>query len=1129
MINTTSELVFNFSGCELDAAIREALSRASKGILKTYKLEELNLIDVTTKTKVQATFPKFVELSILKKLSTRLDENYVRNAFEIYQVPYSKVTQIQFYSFSLSCIGSQFEYKPTVAKFLRQGIGTFLLALHSLSAITLPATFEWPKLRHVNSNQIAIGELVCSALLRFIDSYISHPEDEHDEAFDSIATSRKRKEWFSAYGPKLLLATGWHSASDVCLEDMSAIKLAELQPNAAFDVQHVYKALIDILERKFGATIKISVEKWGTTMRSPDFLQRSRRNTLHANQKFIDEPDSFSNRSDTDVLNDVLILSPSFFYPAELRNSKALIGLNLDLSELASVWLDLDEIYLKKVPRENYTPALQAIGHLNIYLFQYLPYWFHRNPLSNLIFPKLPNMLIPSVFVSRLIEVNTEVPITLIDLLQAVRNNREWVNATYYATLKQLEVLFRFLEQKSNVLPGCLGFKQPLTDYDFPKTPRNRGTNKRPIPSPLFSLFLDYAEALLAHLTMIQVHILAGVVSGEEVVAHFGTGGQIIDTFRTADLTGFIPLVFFKGRTIALRFIPNCLSLCWFKLKDGRVIKLPQPHALNQIIVALYTGLRHNHIQWLDAATFDCAVTEDDDEFTRLHVNTDKVKASPWQPHVNMRVVQVLRGQRAWRELIGESGFKELHFYNDNKATKWAKISPLFSSAINGLPHPDSRYSWVWQDILCAIQGLLPSIGEQRVAKLCSLEPPNVDFKDPAAIEKREAYGSSCKRVCGLGVKSNITSHSSRSTVISQYITFLPAEVIGRQFTGQKAGTVHYYVVLDEDHLERERAHQAMAIREHAYRNSTDGLARENGADRLAFIHADSVNSNLSRSLRQDLKETLISYGAISIVMNEDGTSGLDVLRETGGLNAAENKTEICPYGNHCPPEIVKQWRGPHRCGLCQYAVRCIDHLPAVAAKIKQFAETLDDLTDKLASVEESKLPTYSDAEFNRLDNERSRIAEELTGWRVSEKVLYVAKNRIEKGQDTRKWVVQKPEIILQDLSRVEAPSNLTAYTLLRLQECMAYPTMESAQANAQFDLMRRDLLARSGHLKEAFSNQIPINPAAECAGILRCIVEANNLTYDDLLSLLESDAHLTSLPLAPLQLVSPKTAYEEK
>ena len=119
---------------------------------------------------------------------------------------------------------------------------------------------------------------------------------------------------------------------------------------------------------------------------------------------------------------------------------------------------------------------------------------------------------------------------------------------------------------------------------------------------------------------------------------------------------------------------------------------------------------------------------------------------------------------------------------------------------------------------------------------------------------------------------------------------------------------------------------------------------------------------------------------------------------------------------------------------------------------------------------------------------------------------------------------MQKPEIILRDLHRVEAPSNLTAYLLARLGECIAYPTSESPQMRARFDLLRRELLARSGRIHEAFDRAVPADPASECAGLLRTVVEANGLGYDDVLNILEGDTGLTALPAA-----APRLLLEDK
>ncbi len=664
-----------------------------------------------------------------------------------------------------------------------------------------------------------------------------------------------------------------------------------------------------------------------------------------------------------------------------------------------------------------------------------------------------------------------------------------------------------------------MGFRQPIPEYAYPATSRSKGTNKRPIPRRIFGVFLDYVEALKAHLDVIT-HIAAhGEFDLSELERKLSRTGNIIDTFATASLVGFIPVIFARGRTVPLKYIPNCLFIDWFPLADGRQTKLPQPHGLNQILVALYTGLRHNHIQWLDARNFDSQVTDENKEFALLHVNTDKSMRQAWTPHVNIRVIEVLREQAAWRKLIGRPSFHELCYYNDNPNTKWPQILPLFAQDEKGRPHHDTRYSDPWRDILSAVEVLLPSIGEMGLQTLHVLEPPGVSMNDADGPRKRRNYGANCERVCELSVKSFITPHSARVTVVSQYSTLLPVEIIGSQITGQTPGVVYHYFKLDEEQLRTVQTHQGMHLREQAYRN--DFEATINGKAGSTHIRADSVNSNLSKSLRANLQETLVSYGCVSITLNDDGASGLDVLRETRAANAAENKTEICPYGNHCPSEIIKRWRGPRRCGLCPYAVRSIDHLQAVSAKVKEFKEMLDSLTAKVEVALTALPPLYSDYELDRLDEERSRIAEELTGWRLSEEVLDAARMRIARGQDNRRWLVQKPEIILQDLQRIAAPSNLTLYTLARLGECIAYPTCESPQVRARFDILRRELLARSGQIRKAFEPTTPVDPAGECAGLLRTLVQANSLNYEDVVKLLDGDGHLEGLPeLSPTLLI---------
>jgi len=1119
MINLTNgELIFAEAGQALDRSVRETMAGAAFEVMDLLGLTHDDLATVSTKTNRAAVYAWLCIECTLKKPEVQFDEAFVSRVFRVYQKRTSQLTEDDFYAVTLGAPGTPFQFRKSYPPLLTRGMGLFLIALHSRGALTLPATFEWPPHLAVSSRGIAAG--IYSELLGFLRTLDPKFEELSHAAFSSVGTTKKRKEWFLTYGTKLLFATGWHKPEDANLDDLESIREAQSRLGIAGEVL-AYKALIDVLRSRFGCSFGITVDAWGERLRSPrQIVKRSERGTWQRIEATFDTADLTEElRTDADVLADVIRTAPSAAFPEALKFRQRLPGLDINILELSKQWVALEELYMRKVKRESYKPVLSALGYFNLYLFFYLPYWIHRNPTSELEFPGVPSKLLQTVFISRLLPIEGESPKTFIEVMDAIHATKRWENNTYYGILKQVEVFFDFIEAHSEDLAGCGGFRQPIPDYAYPQTSKSRGTDKRPIPRRIFGVFLDYVEALREHSNVVLHGILSGALDSLELERDIARTGNIIDTFATASMVGFIPIVFTREKTIPLRYIPDTLSLDHFLLTSGQTKKIPQPHALNQILVALYTGLRHNHIQWLDADTFDSSVTDEDLDFASLHVNTDKSKRTAWQPYVNFRVIDILRSQREWRTMIGLPGFKDRHHYNDNAQTKWATILPLFSSDRLGLPHSDTRYICAWQDILGALQGLLPDLGVGAIGRLCSLEPPGVKFNDTLALVKREEYGRSCERICALGIKTMITPHSARVTVVSQYSTLLPAEFIGKYITGQKAGTVYHYVVLDAEQLAQEQTHQAMDQRERAYRTGFETLVGKRGQGGAA-IHADRVNSNLSRSLRVDLPETLISYGCISITMNEDATSGLDVLRETRAANAAENKTEICPYGNHCPPEVIKQWRGPRRCGLCQYAVRSIDHLPAVAAKCREFREMLADLTDKVEDAVASKPPRYSEVELDRLDEERGRLAEELAGWQLNEEVLNAARVRIAKGQDDRRWVVQKPEIILQDLQRVASPSNMTAYVLARLGECIAYPTTESAPIRARFDILRRELLARNGDVRRAFDASMPPNPAAECAGLLRSLVQANDLSYAEVVELLEGDGHLTRLPAAPLRLL---------
>ena len=1124
MINTTRDsIVFNCSGAALDAAIRAALTKSAETLLSVHQLEQVELSAVTTKTNLRACYPMFVKGCVLKA-TTPFDEAYVRTAHEAQRNIHDQVPQAQFEAVMLPSNVGNATYKKAFAGSIKVGLGLFLLALHCSGAITLPTQFRWPSAKSadtdINWRRREIGGLVCSELLSFVRQLNSQDDTLPHPAFASVGGHRKRREWFLTYGTRLLLATGWQRAEDVNIKDLLAIKGAEAESSALEMSVTAIRALLDVLRLAYGDRVRVTVEDWAEAMRSPGTMSTKARPYADPSMKSLEKGGP---RADRDLVKELLSVQAAWGLPKAISTLSKQPGLDVDMQPLTVTWIDLENLFIEKTKRETYKTIYKALSWWNLYLFYYLPYWFARNQGTSLVFPRSPSLLDSSVYVSRLLQVKEERPITFIEFMNEQSSHREWENNTLYGTLLQLSKFFDFIERYSEEIPGCEGFKQPIAEHDYPRTSRLKATRKHPVPRRFFAVYLDYHEALLAHHQIVTQRVLSGELSAEELRT-ITANINVIDTLATADHVGFVPLLFTKSKTIRLQFIPNLLDPGWRTTVGGRPLYLPHPHGLHQNLVALHTGVRHNHIQWLDHDSFDRLVDDGDVDFTLLLVNTDKQKDQPWAPYVAMRVVELLRAQRAWSDLIAEPGFHARHFYNNNPETKWPKFRPLFAYTKDGRPHKDGTYTDAWQAMLCGLQGLLPELEEYGPRRrLLRLLPPGHRPEDANLDEKLEAYGAKLDTdagVCPLNVMSRITPHSARVSVVSQYVTFLPTDLIGKKITGQKPGVVSYYVSLDQEALEAEQVHQAARMRDAALRNAMEPVT---SGKRTAgpFVHADNVNSNLARALRANVNEAIVRFGCMSISFNEDATKGIDVLLETQGVDAVANKTEICPYGNKCPPHIVKALRGFRRCGLCNFAVRSIDHLPPIAAKIRQVAETVDELETVLAADAKTLASKYTAEEIDLLEDERAQLCEEMSGWLLNQERLEHARQRLESGEDTRMWVVPKPEILERALRRVEIPSTMTQYVLARLGECIAYPTLESPQIRARFDLLRRELLARAGSLKAAFSSPTPIDPAAEAAGALKSLMESAGISVHEVSEMLETGSHLTGLTAAPPRLLA--------
>lgn len=971
-----------------------------------------------------------------------------------------------------------------------QCLSLFLMILHFEKLIHLPFKFRIPSLnvKDSDTNKRRRKDLgiayypVMFNQIRSLDSQNSHDEESKFLTADN-------KEIIISYGSKLLLSIGWIHFEDVNIEDLLEFKILSEDKLGRFNTNPPYGLLISFLKAKNPNEFPISSNQWKNSSKL-DTQQKSR--ALVA--KYLIEKVDILQDSEQETNWGKLFASD--FFTDKLTS---LIEILPEYKNTIENWSIIQNSYTNKRKMESYKPIENALGYLNMYLFLALPAWYKKHTTS-ISYPQNPTDLKAGLFISRVLFDNKVKPLTLLEFLSQVQEQKELRNEYIYSIIKNLEKFFAFIETYAEELPNCKGFIQPISGLDYPKISRSMGTNKGLIPRNLFGALVNYIEVISQYNEIVNERILEEKINPEWLNQKFYSK-QMINTIDIQAEIGFIPLIYINNEMIVLKDIPYVLDIKSTRLKDGRILKINYPHILNHISVILQTGIRGNHIQWLDAEKFDSLVQEDVNLFVPLYVNTDKSKTNSWTPIVHRKVIKTLKGQLKWRNIVDNSHFNEKKFYNDNPKTKWEKFYPLFSYTSEGMPYSDTNYSQIWIKILTFFQSL---VGQSKLnfVQLAKLLPRGIHFNEYNMDVKLKEIGDKCDGFCELRWTSDITPHSARVSVVSNYITALPADIIGQYITGQTEAVVHHYVKLDPTYLTKLEKGQSEGLAKIAIQSEFDQLM---GKGVTHPIFADKDGSNIAQSIAINKHETIAQYGCISINLKEDTRSGIDILIEESNVKMAFNKTEICPYNNNCPSDLIKELKGFRRCGVCPYAVRSIDHLPAIAVKKRQMMELLQEIENKLieAGLNEDK---YTFEELDGIEEDRQRITEELLGWIISEEMLEANRKRLQKEPNKHGYIVKKPEILIANLQQLSSKESDVQYLITRLADCESFPNLDTPMVRAKFDFLRRQLLAKLGDFQKAFDMKLPANPAQECLGLLKEVVNRYQLTHKQTVELLTTN-----------------------
>lgn len=1078
-LNLTNNIVI-YSKDNLNKNIKEAFNKTFKSFLEYFEVNESKLTKKITATILDKQFYSIRSPLIIKNIIESithqdLTEDFVIEAFNINQSTKIDVKNIcgdihKKYQFN-------FIYNKDYSHIYNHIFSSVLMFLHFEKIIHLPYNFKIQYTHKIVNGKKSRQDFLINQYppilfaCRNLDS-----ENKDDE--DSKIFTYSSKEKLVSLGSKLVLSLGWVDFKDPLINDMVEFRnnnLGVINP-----ITPPYHYIIKLLSLKYPNDFKINLKQWENASRIDRKIHKAKKGSENI-ATMIREFKGL----ETFETNDI---SLEFFSVESLSLLKEKLP---KYANTISLWETVEKSYLKKVRKESLSSIHQAIKHLNIYLFFILTSWYENNE-SKIKYPETPKGLKGNIFISRILDNPENMPPTLNDFLEKKIEKDSISKEYHYAILKNLSSFFDFINKFSDELEGCVGFTNSICDFDFPKLSRSIGTNKGLIPRNMFGLLIAYLEMIKTYNKIILEKIINDDLPYKDLENSFlNNNNTFIDTIMLQDVVGYIPILYWNKKMIVFKEIQNLLDCRNAKIKNKPAMKIPYPHLLNHVYTALQTGLRGNHIQWLDAEKFNCLDINKNTAFSKLYVNTDKAKNSSWSPIVNRKVLDTLENQLEWRSLIEQHSFNEKKYYNKNEKTKWEKFYPLFSYDSDGNPYSDTQYINFWLNIIVNFQNIVPLFGLEKV-KLAKLLPPNIYVNELNIEQKLQDYGKKCKLKCDLRWTSDITPHSARVSVVSHYITALPADIIGQYITGQTEAVVHHYVKIDDNYLSDIETGQKEGLVKLAIENEYNNIT---GKVSSHPILADTQDSNFIKSLNIDKKETIKQYGCITISLKEDAKNGIDLILENSDIKMAFNKTEICPYNNNCPSEIVKELKGLRRCGICPFAIRSIDHLPAIAVKKRQVMELLEEIEQKLETSDK-----LTNEECNGLEDMRQSITEELIGWIMSEEILENNRKNLV-NQET--YIIKRPEILIQKLEQVKIKEGDIDYLLTRINDLQSFPQMDTPVVKAKIDLLRRQLLARLGNFKEAFDSKIPIDPAYECLGLLRETIKRFDLTKEKVLELL--------------------------
>ncbi|EPM47687.1 hypothetical protein A262_24692 [Pseudomonas syringae pv. actinidiae ICMP 19073] len=675
-------------------------------------------------------------------------------------------------------------------------------------------------------------------------------------------------------------------------------------------------------------------------------------------------------------------------------------------------------------------------------------------------------------------------------------------------SLYHLEALFDYLIVNSSADEELSGFVNPISHIDYPIVSRSSGTNKPAFESEHFPILLQYCYAIESFSTHLadrvheeQINLYDKKFRADIPTKNWNEAQKVIQTEKL----GYVPVVFYRNPDFdasqpksdinrpmkyeALHLLPRfVVPIIEHSVeRNGQWVFYPQLNYIRHNIVALETGVRSIHIRWLEKLTYDMHIDRSRPlpPLCKLRINTDKANGA-WDSTVSRNVIYVLDRQKAMIKWFNDPSMDVPVWYDYHEESPFGKITSLFPKGetpgvLTGEAYGKYFKRLVYSfDLFCRFQLGINTTNAmpEAVGDLESIDAP----LDYLAALKLEAQA--CKLI-------EHTPHSCRVSVVSEYIRVLPPHIIGAFITGQATEEhVMYYAKVDPAYLKSVAQFQKMSVEQ--------GWLIDRPA--MSNIKAEDVSSKLQQAFRRDKEKSLIDFGAISFdrEMKDDVVSGVRAAKQRPIDSLAFMPTHICPYGNHCPADVVKDLGAipglSTPCGGCYYSVKTVDHLPRIHGHIRALTDECSELE---AYIAEAKRNGASLESLVQKANRRKFLATEIISWSVTAHCLEQMYSEIKTRES---FLVEKPEIVSEHLERLELKEHSLSNLIARTAEAKSHAEYFTPQLNQQLKVARNKLLAFTGDfnrmLEEAPTGFTLID---EFRGLIRSACEVLGISLHEL------------------------------